>query len=143
MADIVNATTRSRMMSRIRGKDTKIEFTVRRYLHKRGFRFRLHRKDLPGKPDLYLKRFNAVIFVHGCFWHAHDCHLFKLPKTRKVWWAKKLTRNRERDATAAANCRRLGLNVIEIWECSLRGKTDAQQEAHLAMIVKKLSERSR
>lgn len=142
MTDIVDAATRSRMMSQIRGKDTNIELTVRRYLHKNGFRFRLHRKDLPGKPDLYLTRHQTAIFVHGCFWHGHDCHLFRLPKTRTAWWKAKLNRNRERDVEAAAACRRLGLKVIEVWECSLRGKSAAERDACLASVVRKLTGRS-
>ncbi len=142
MADIVDSAKRSRMMSRIRSKDTAIEFTVRRYLHRHGIRFRLHRKDLPGKPDLYLKRLNTVIFVHGCFWHGHNCHLFKLPKTRTAWWEEKLTRNRNRDVVVAAACRKLGLKVIEVWECSLRGKSLAEQDVVLSRVVRRLTGRS-
>ncbi len=126
MADIVDAATRSRMMSRIRAKDTGIEIAVRRFLHKSGFRFRLHRKELPGKPDLYLKKYHVVIFVNGCFWHGHNCRLFHWPKTRTAWWREKINGNKARDRRHLAACRRLGLRVVQIWECELRGRTQEQ-----------------
>ena len=93
MADVVDRKTRSRMMSGIRGKNTRPELLIRKGLHARGFRFRLHDKRLPGKPDLVLPKYSAVIFVHGCFWHGHDCHLFKWPQSRREFWRKKITRN--------------------------------------------------
>lgn len=88
MTDVVDSATRSRMMSCIRGKDTRPEMVIRRGLHKSGFRFRLHDKSMPGKPDLVLKKYNAVIFINGCFWHKHECRLFKWPKTRPEFWRK-------------------------------------------------------
>lgn len=122
MADIVDAATRSRMMSGIRGGNTKPEILVRSILHRHGFRFRLHVRNLPGKPDIVLPRYHAVIFVNGCFWHGHDCHLFRMPKTREAFWREKIGRNqfndqKNREALIAANWR-----VGVVWECAIRGK---------------------
>ena len=122
MADVVDAATRSRMMSGIRGKNTKPELLIRKALHARGFRYRLHCKDLPGNPDLCLPKYRAVIFVHGCFWHGHDCHLFKWPKTRPEFWREKIGRNREVDTLASEALRRSGWRVASIWECALKGR---------------------
>ncbi len=122
MADVVDSETRSRMMSGIRGKDTKPEILIRKGLFSKGFRFRLHRKDLPGKPDLVLPKYNAVIFVHGCFWHGHDCHLFKWPSTRPDFWKSKISRNKEVDRYNLKKLRNLDWRVLEIWECSLKGR---------------------
>lgn len=110
-------------MSGIRGKDTAPEMLIRRGLHARGFRFRLHRKDLPGKPDLVLPGHGAVIFVHGCFWHRHDCHLFKWPGTRVEFWREKIGRNVTRDAAVKADLAARGWRVLTIWECALKGRT--------------------
>lgn len=119
--DVVDAATRSRMMAGIRGKDTKPELIIRRGLHALGFRFRLHDRKLAGRPDIVLPRHRAVIFVHGCFWHGHDCHLFRWPKTRKDFWREKIGRNRERDAEAEGELGRAGWRVLKIWECSIKG----------------------
>nr|WP_217988362.1 DNA mismatch endonuclease Vsr [Aliifodinibius salipaludis] len=98
MADVHEPEVRSYNMSQITGKDTKPEMMVRKFLHSNGFRYRLHVKDLPGKPDLVLPKYNSVIFVHGCFWHAHEnCEFFNIPKTRTEWWKEKLYGNKERD----------------------------------------------
>ena len=121
MADVVDPATRSRMMSGIRGKDTKPEMLIRRGLHARGFRYRLHCKDLPGKPDLCFPKYRAVIFVHGCFWHGHDCHLFKWPKTRPDFWREKIGRNREVDQRAVGLLEATGWRVAIVWECALKG----------------------
>jgi len=120
MADIVDKETRSRMMSGIRGKDTKPEMIVRRALHKAGYRYRLHVKDLPGKPDIVLPKYKTVIFVHGCFWHHHDCKNSKWPKTREEFWRKKIEGNVARDKKAYAELEKLGWKVIVIWECQIR-----------------------
>ncbi|WP_370235515.1 MULTISPECIES: very short patch repair endonuclease [Henriciella] len=120
MADIVPPKVRSRMMSGIRGKDTKPELIVRRGLHAMGFRYTLHNRRLPGSPDLVLPKHDAVIFVHGCFWHGHDCHLFKWPQTRPEFWREKIGRNRERDARSLAALRASGWRIATIWECALR-----------------------
>jgi DNA mismatch endonuclease (patch repair protein) len=123
MADIVSKEERSRRMSGIRSKNTKPERIIRKGLHACGFRFRLHDKKLPGKPDLVLRKYNAVIFVHGCFWHGHDCHLFKRPKSRKHFWGPKIEANKLRDARAYESLHRSGWRVAEVWECALKGRT--------------------
>ncbi|MDQ7981389.1 very short patch repair endonuclease [Paraburkholderia sp. SARCC-3016] len=121
MVDIVDAATRSRMMSGIRGRNTKPEILIRSLLHRRGFRFRLDARDLPGRPDIVLPRYRAVVFVHGCFWHGHDCHLFKWPQTRVEFWREKIDRNRSNDAKVTAALRERGWRVATVWECALRG----------------------
>ncbi|WP_097142050.1 MULTISPECIES: very short patch repair endonuclease [Rhizobium/Agrobacterium group] len=123
MADIVTAEVRSRMMSRIRGANTKPELLLRKGLHALGFRFRLHDRSLPGKPDIVLPRFKAVIFAHGCFWHGHDCHLFKWPSTRPEFWQAKIARNRTVDERAEAALAEAGWRQAVVWECALKGKT--------------------
>lgn len=120
MADVVDAATRSRMMAGIRGKDTKPEMIVRRALHARGFRYRLHNRKLPGSPDLCFPRYRAVIFVHGCFWHGHNCATFKWPKTRADFWKTKINSNQARDIAAKKRLIELGWRVTTIWECDLR-----------------------
>jgi DNA mismatch endonuclease (patch repair protein) len=120
MADVVSPEVRSRMMSGIRGKDTKPEMIIRRGLHARGFRFRLHDKRLPGRPDLVLPKYRAAILVHGCFWHGHGCHLFKWPKTREQFWRMKIEANQHRDARALELLEAAGWRSFVIWECELR-----------------------
>ena len=120
MADIVDAATRSRMMSGIRSRNTKPEKLVRSFLHRHGFRFRLHVRELPGKPDIVLPRYRAVIFVHGCFWHGHDCHIFRMPKTREDFWSRKIARNQANDFRASEGLLLTGWRVGTVWECALR-----------------------
>jgi len=122
VVDIVSPATRSRMMSGIRGKDTKPETLLRKALHKAGLRYRLHVARLPGKPDLVLPRYKAAILVHGCFWHMHDCHLFKWPTTRTDFWRDKITGNAARDARNEAELKRQGWRVLTVWECALKGR---------------------
>ena len=110
------------MMSGIRGKNTKPELLIRKALHARGFRYRLHCRDLPGNPDLCLPKYRAVIFVHGCFWHGHGCHLFKWPKTRPEFWRQKIGRNCEVDEKARERLLSAGWRVAVVWECSLKGR---------------------
>ena len=110
---------RSRNMSAIRAKDTKPEKRVRSALHKSGFRFALHRNDLPGKPDLVLPRYKTVIFVHGCFWHGHDCAKGKRPSTNVEFWQEKLSSNAERDRKNEAALQAAGWDLFIIWECAL------------------------
>lgn len=121
MADIVDSATRSRMMSGIRGRDTKPEILVRSLLHRQGFRFRLQVRTLPGRPDLVLPRYHAVIFVHGCFWHGHDCPLFRLPTTRTEFWRSKIEGNQNRDRRVREDLLASGWRVAVVWECALRG----------------------
>lgn len=121
MADIVDAKTRSRMMSGIRAKNTLPELQIRRSLFARGFRYRLHAKQLPGRPDIVLPKYKAVVFVHGCFWHRHDCKLFKWPESNAAFWKKKIDRNWVVDRQAQEKLTANGWRVAVIWECSLRG----------------------
>ncbi|WP_230631631.1 very short patch repair endonuclease [Sphingomonas sp. Leaf37] len=135
MADIVPADVRSRMMAGIRSTNTKPELLLRRGLHARGLRFRLHDRDLPGTPDLVFPRHRGVVFAHGCFWHGHDCHLFKWPKTRDDFWRAKIARNRavdvrSEDALANGNWR-----VATVWECALKGRTRLDHGAALDILA--------
>ncbi len=123
MADVVSKQKRSEMMAGIRGKDTKPELIIRRGLHAMGYRFRIHRRDLPGNPDIVLPKYRAVIFVHGCFWHGHDCHLFKWPKTREDFWRAKIGANRKRDREVRDASRNIGWRQLDVWECALKGKS--------------------
>lgn len=111
-------------MSGIRGKDTRPEIIVRQALHRAGFRFRLHRKDLPGKPDIVLPKYHTVIFVHGCFWHGHGCRYFKVPKTRTDFWLDKIMANAKRDRLQEDALRAAGWRVFTVWECDIRDKND-------------------
>lgn len=122
--DIVDQATRSRMMSGIRGRDTHPELTVRRILHRMGFRFRLHVATLPGKPDIVLPRYKAVVFVHGCFWHGHNCPAFKRPKTREAFWREKISRNQVNDKKAVDVLIATGWRVAVVWECALRKRPE-------------------
>ena len=108
-------------MAAIRSKDTGPEMKLRRALHAIGLRYSLHRRDLPGTPDLVLRKYRAVVFVHGCFWHGHDCPLFQLPATRRDFWAAKIERNRQNDRRAAAALSASGWRVANVWECAMRG----------------------
>lgn len=121
MADVHNKETRSYNMSQIKGKNTKPEILVRRFLHARGFRYRLHDKSLPGKPDLVLPKYKTVIFIHGCFWHGHaHCRYYVVPKTRTEWWLNKINTNIANDQKAEAQLTEMGWRIITIWECELK-----------------------
>ena len=106
-------------MSRIKGSDTKPEIAVRSLLHRMGYRFRLHRRDLPGTPDIVLPGRGTVVFVHGCFWHGHSCKRTKMPKSRKIYWAEKIEGNRRRDARKRRQLKSLGWEVVVVWECEI------------------------
>lgn len=121
MADVLTSAQRTLNMSRIRGKDTKPEMLIRRGLHARGLRYRLHDRSLPGRPDLVFPRYRAAMFIHGCFWHMHGCALSKLPVTRRDFWQSKLMANETRDRVALELLIVRGWRVITIWECALRG----------------------
>jgi DNA mismatch endonuclease (patch repair protein) len=123
-------------MSAIRGQNTSPELQVRRALHARGFRYALHKSDLPGKPDLALRKYGAVIFVHGCFWHKHDCSAFKMPTERREFWEKKICGNAARDAVTAEKLRQAGWRVATVWECSIRGKNRRGIEEVSNLLVK-------
>lgn len=123
MVDRITPTERSTLMSRVRGKDTKPELKVRRLLHQLGLRFRLHQRNLPGSPDIVLKRHRTAIFVNGCFWHGHEgCRRAKLPETRRDFWETKISRNIQRDSQATAELEHLGYRVLVLWECELKNQ---------------------
>lgn len=135
MADVLTPELRRLNMSRVRGKDTKPEMLVRRGLHARGLRFRLQRRDLPGRPDIVLPSKQVALFVHGCFWHGHDCPLFRMPATRQDFWRGKITANRLRDAAAVEALSDLGWRVAIVWECALRGVGRLSHENLLDRLV--------
>ncbi|MFQ5852700.1 MAG: very short patch repair endonuclease [Candidatus Binatia bacterium] len=119
--DFLTQEQRSKRMAKVRSRDTSPEMIVRRLAHRMHYRYRLHRHDLPGKPDLVFPGRRKVVFVHGCFWHGHNCSAgLNRPKTNKSYWVPKLERNRERDAENQARLRKLGWQVLVIWECDLR-----------------------
>jgi DNA mismatch endonuclease, patch repair protein len=115
--DTVSREVRSRIMSRVRGKNTKPEVLLRKALHSRGFRYVLHPRSLPGCPDIVLPKYRAVVFVHGCFWHAHGCRLSTTPTTRREFWTKKFEVNRSRDARVRAELLKAGWRVAVVWQC--------------------------
>lgn len=123
--DIWSKEKRSLVMSKIRSKDTKPEIILRSELHKLGYRFRIHKKDLPGKPDIVLPKYKTVIFVHGCFWHYHkNCQEGRIPNTNSKFWKEKLFKNIERDKNHQSSCKNLGWKVLIIWECEIEKKLD-------------------
>lgn len=120
MTDVHTKETRSYNMSKIKGKDTKPELLVRRFLHKNGFRYRIH-VNLPGKPDIVLPKYKTVVFVNGCFWHGHEgCKYYVIPKTRTEWWLSKINKNIVKDLLVKEQLINKGWKVVEIWECQLR-----------------------
>jgi DNA mismatch endonuclease (patch repair protein) len=135
VVDVLTPEQRRLNMSRIRGKDTKPELVLRRGLHALGLRFRLHRKDLPGRPDMVFPRYRAAVLVHGCFWHGHDCPLFKWPATRREFWQAKIEGNRARDLRDLAGLAAAGWRVLVVWECSLKGPPRLPVDAVLARVT--------
>ncbi|MGO6692524.1 very short patch repair endonuclease [Rhizobium johnstonii] len=123
MVDVVSSEKRSLMMAGIRGKNTKPEIAIRKALFALGLRYRIHDKRLPGKPDLVFPGRKAVLFVEGCFWHGHDCHLFKWPSSREEFWQAKIEGNRVRDARVRQELETLGWRYMTVWECALKGRT--------------------
>jgi len=137
MADVHTKEQRSYNMSRIRAKNTKPEMLVRKFLHAQGFRYRLHTKKLPGKPDIVLPKYKTVIFIHGCFWHGHDnCKYFVIPKTRTEWWLTKINVNKANDFKAIKALKKHGWRIIHLWECVLKPSKVVKT---LSTVVKKLS----
>ena len=133
MADTVDKATRSRMMAGIRGKDTKPEKAIRSALHSAGFRYRIHAAGLPGKPDIVLPKYKAVIFVHGCFWHRHlDCWWSTTPSSNAAFWVKKFALNAARDNRNVLDLKNLGWRVAIVWECTLRIQTQTEAVAAIA-----------
>lgn len=129
MADVLTLEQRRRNMSRIRGRDTKPEMLIRRGLHAKGLRFRVQRRDLPGRPDLTFPRYGCIIQVHGCFWHWHGCPICKVPQTRPDFWQAKLQANVERDRAAENALREAGWRTGIVWECALRGRANLSDGA--------------
>jgi DNA mismatch endonuclease (patch repair protein) len=124
MADVHSKEIRSYNMSRIKGKNTKPEMLVRKFLFSKGFRYRLHDKKLPGKPDIILLKYKTVIFVHGCFWHGHEgCRYFVIPKTRTEWWLNKINGNIVNDRKKQQALEEMGWKVIHVWSCELKSET--------------------
>ena len=137
MADVHDKITRSYNMSRIRATNTKPELMVRKFLHAQGFRYKLHDKALPGKPDLVLPKYEPAIFINDCFWHDHaDCKYFVVPKTRTDWWLNKINTNCASDIKAMKALKKDGWKIIPVWECDLK---PAKVEKTLASLLKKLS----
>ncbi|SDT30397.1 T/G mismatch-specific endonuclease [Pseudomonas cedrina] len=132
--DVVDRVTRSRMMSGIKGKHTKPELTVRKFLHAQGYRFRLHRADLPGKPDIVLPRYRTCIFVQGCFWHQHPgCKYAHTPKSNQDFWLPKLAKNVERDQISERKLKEMGWQVVIIWECDTKNREILQARIREAL----------
>jgi DNA mismatch endonuclease, patch repair protein len=137
MTDVHDKKTRSFNMSRIRGKDTKPEILVRKFLFSKGFRYRLHVKTLAGTPDLVFPKLKTALFVHGCYWHGHSgCRYFVVPKTRTEWWQDKIQKNKQRDFEARRELESNGWNVLTIFECELKPKIRAKSLADLALLLK-------
>lgn len=128
MNDIYSARKRSEIMSRISGKDTKPEAIVRKYLFSEGFRYRKHVSNLPGNPDLVLPKYNTVVFVHGCYWHGHDCPRGKLPATNTDFWREKITRNKQRDLQNYEELDKTGWQILIIWQCEISNKQKQHQK---------------
>lgn len=137
MPDVHTKSVRSYNMSKIRSKDTKPELIVRKFIFANGFRYRLHGKNLPGKPDIVLKKLKTTIFIHGCFWHGHaECKYYVVPKTRTEWWLNKINGNISNDTVKKKKIKKLGWNVLTIWECDL--KSD-KREATLKKFLRQLN----
>lgn len=132
--DIWDKDRRSRCMSKIRSKDTKPELIVRRHLYSRGYRYRKNVRRLPGTPDIVMRKYGVVIFIHGCFWHGHETHL-RLPKTNCEFWETKITRNRQRDADAKEKLRQMGWSVITVWECQLSPQNRQRTLAEIERLI--------
>lgn len=139
--DVHSKETRSYNMSRIKGKDTKPEILVRKYLFSRGFRYRLHDKKLPGKPDIIFPKYKTVIFVHGCFWHGHEnCRYFTPPKTRTEWWMNKISGNIKNDSQKRELLEKKGWHIITVWECQLK---KGKRETTLNELISKIQENNK
>lgn len=136
LVDVVDVRTRSRMMAGIRGRNTRPELTIRRGLHRRGFRYRLHSRVMPGRPDLVLPKYRAVIFVHGCFWHGHDCRYFRWPSTRPEFWRQKIRGNQRRDRDVQRRLGKAGWRCLVVWECALRDRSPHEVEE----VVRRISD---
>ena len=133
--DTVDTKTRSYMMSRVKSKNTKLEIAIRKRLFAFGFRYRIHSRRLPGKPDLILKKYKTAVFFNGCFWHLHDCEFSSIPETRSSWWKQKLTANKERDRRNITKLRTTGWRIVIVWECAVRKLRIVEQGVKLDKIA--------
>ncbi len=138
MADIFTIRKRSEIMARVSGKETKFEILVRKYLFAHKFRYRKNVKTLPGKPDILLPKYKTAIFIHGCFWHGHDCKKAALPSSNVNFWSKKINGNKLRDKRNKSELRKLGWCVIEIWECKLNNKQAFEKT--MVKLIKKIKQ---
>lgn len=128
MTDVMTPEQRSRCMAAIKGKDTKPEMIVRKYLFSRGLRYRVSNRKLPGSPDIVLKKHKTIVFIDGCFWHGHEgCKYFKIPKTNVEFWERKISHNKARDISDTAVLKMMGWRVIHVWECELRNKVNREE----------------
>jgi DNA mismatch endonuclease (patch repair protein) len=135
MTDVHDSQTRSRNMAAIRNSNTIPELRVRQELHRRGFRYSLKNKSLPGKPDVVLSKYRVAVFVHGCFWHRHNCKYFKLPKTNTEFWKNKISANVKRDTDVIRQITDIGYRVLVIWECSFKGKNKERLDSLFERII--------
>jgi DNA mismatch endonuclease (patch repair protein) len=137
MSDVFSKEKRSEIMSRIKSRDTKIEIATRSYLFRAGFRFRKNDNRYPGKPDIVLPKYQAAIFIHGCFWHDHEgCKYSRLPKSNVLYWQKKMKKNKERDKKHIEDLEALGFKVYVLWECQLRKDFDGEMDKLICFIIK-------
>jgi DNA mismatch endonuclease (patch repair protein) len=132
--DVLTPEQRRYCMSKIKGKNTKPELTIRKELFKKGFRYKIHDSTLPGRPDMVFPMYNSIVFVHGCFWHGHGCHLFKWPATRAEFWRRKIIRNQEIDRKTKRKLQGDGWYILIIWECAIKGK----QKRNIDDVIHKL-----
>lgn len=137
MADCFSQEKRSWVMAQIRSRDTQPEIALRKMLHGLGYRYRLHRSDLPGKPDLAMAKYRALIYVHGCFWHGHECQRGRRPKSNTDYWQKKLDRNIERDKKHLSDAKALGWRPLVVWECELAQDPELVLDRVLQHLTKK------
>lgn len=142
MTDTLSSEKRSQIMSAIRAADTIPEIYVRKILFREGFRYRLNQKNLPGRPDIVMSKFKTVIFIHGCFWHRHECHLSSIPKSNIDFWNKKFEANEKRDKRITQSLLDLGWNVIIIWECALRGKSKLHEDVFRSKLLSGIKDSS-
>jgi len=141
MTDNLTAETRRRTMQLIRSSDTRPELKTRQFLHRLGFRFRLHDENLAGKPDVVLPRYKTAVFVHGCFWHSHGCDRSVVPKTRLEYWVPKLAKTRDRDARSVSVLRKCGWRVIIVWECQTASTMALRRRFHHLLEAQKVAQR--
>lgn len=135
-ADQEPSPARSRNMARIRSQDTAPELALRSLMHRAGYRFRVHKRGLPGTPDLYLAKYNTAVFVHGCFWHGHQgCRRATIPKTRTSFWKKKIERNKQRDAAVMAQLKNIGIRTIVVWQCELKDQSLLLEKLEKFLVV--------